>query len=134
MIDFWNRFRRDRLAVYSLGVIALFVAAAILASMLAPYDPSAQFFDGLTPEGSPLPPSARFWFGTDTNGRDQFSRLLCHRQPLNLHPFQHPHHIPKFEYYTSLSRSLSFILNHYPEINAIPATKAGYPATASRRV
>lgn len=76
MIDFWNRFRRDRLAVYSLGVIALFVASAILAGLLAPYDPSAQFFDGLTPEGSPLPPSARFWFGTDTNGRDQFSRLL----------------------------------------------------------
>jgi peptide/nickel transport system permease protein len=76
MIDFWNRFRRDRLAAYSLGVIALFVAAAILARLLAPYDPSAQFFDGLTAEGSPLPPSARFWFGTDTNGRDQFSRLL----------------------------------------------------------
>jgi peptide/nickel transport system permease protein len=76
MIDFWNRFRRDRLAVFSLGVIALFVAAAILASVLAPYDPSVQFFDGLTLEGSPLPPSARFWFGTDTNGRDQFSRLL----------------------------------------------------------
>jgi peptide/nickel transport system permease protein len=76
MIDFWNRFRRDRLAVFSLGIIALFVAAAILASVLAPYDPSVQFFDGLTLEGSPLPPSARFWFGTDTNGRDQFSRLL----------------------------------------------------------
>jgi peptide/nickel transport system permease protein len=76
MIDFWNRFRRDRLAVYSLGVIALFVVAAILASILAPYDPSEQFFDGLTLEGSPLPPGARFWFGTDTNGRDQFSRLL----------------------------------------------------------
>ena len=76
MIDFWNRFRRDRLAVYSLGVIALFVAAAILAALLAPYNPSEQFFDGLTPEGSPLPPSERFWFGTDTNGRDQFSRLL----------------------------------------------------------
>lgn len=76
MIDFWNRFRRDRLAVYSLGVIALFVAAAFLASLIAPYDPSAQFFDGLTLEGSPLPPSQRFWFGTDTNGRDQFSRLL----------------------------------------------------------
>jgi peptide/nickel transport system permease protein len=76
MMDFWNRFRRDRLAVYSLGVIALFVAAAIMANLLAPYDPSAQYFDGLTLEGSPLPPSARFWFGTDTNGRDQFSRLL----------------------------------------------------------
>jgi peptide/nickel transport system permease protein len=76
MIDFWSRFRRDRLAFYSLGVIALFVAAAIFARLLAPYDPSAQFFDGLTLEGSPLPPSARFWFGTDTNGRDQLSRLL----------------------------------------------------------
>ena len=76
MFDFWKRFRRDRLAVYSLGVIGLFVAAAILAGLLAPYDPSQQFFDGLTLEGSPLPPSARFWFGTDTNGRDQFSRLL----------------------------------------------------------
>jgi peptide/nickel transport system permease protein len=40
------------------------------------YKPSEQFFDGLTLEGSPLPPGARFWFGTDTNGRDQFSRLL----------------------------------------------------------
>jgi peptide/nickel transport system permease protein len=76
MINFWNRFGRDRLAVFSLGVIVLFVAAAILASVIAPYDPSQQFFDGLTLEGSPLPPSARFWFGTDTNGRDQFSRLL----------------------------------------------------------
>jgi peptide/nickel transport system permease protein len=76
MFDFWKRFRRDRLAVYSLGVIGLFVAAAILAGWLAPYDPSQQFFDGLTLEGSPLPPSTRFWFGTDTNGRDQFSRLL----------------------------------------------------------
>jgi peptide/nickel transport system permease protein len=76
MLDFWNRFRRDRLAVFSLGVITLFVSASILAPLFAPYDPSAQFFDGLTLEGSPLPPSARFWFGTDTNGRDQFSRLL----------------------------------------------------------
>jgi peptide/nickel transport system permease protein len=76
MIEFWNRFRRDRLAVYSLGVIALFLIAAIMASTLAPYDPSEQFFDGLTLEGSPLPPNGQFWLGTDTNGRDQFSRLL----------------------------------------------------------
>ena len=56
MSDFWKRFRRDRLAVFGLGVIVIFVAAAILAPWLAPYDPSEQFFDGLTLEGSPLPP------------------------------------------------------------------------------
>mgnify|MGYP003381876365 CR=1 FL=1 len=76
MSDFWHRFRRDRIAVYSLGVIAIFILAALMAPIIAPYNPSEQFFDGLTLEGSPLPPSTRFWFGTDTNGRDQFSRLL----------------------------------------------------------
>ena len=76
MSGLWARFCRDRLAVGGLCVILLFVAAAVLAAALAPYDPSEQFFDGLTLEGAPLPPGARFWFGTDTNGRDQFSRLI----------------------------------------------------------
>lgn len=73
---FRRKFRRDRLAQAAFVLIFVFVAAAVFAPVLAPYNPSEQFFDGLTPEGSPLPPSARFWFGTDTNGRDQFSRLL----------------------------------------------------------
>jgi peptide/nickel transport system permease protein len=76
MKDYWTRFRRDRLALCGLIVIVVFIAAAIMAPVIAPYSPSEQFFDGLTLEGSPLPPNARFWFGTDTNGRDQFSRLL----------------------------------------------------------
>ena len=76
MQAFWKRFRRDRLAVFGLAIITVLVSAALLAPWLAPYDPSEQFFDGLTLEGAPLPPGERFWFGTDTNGRDQFSRLL----------------------------------------------------------
>jgi len=76
MGDTWKRFRRDRLAMAGLVIIFIFACAAILAPVIAPYDPSEQFFDGLTLEGSPLPPGWRFWFGTDTNGRDQFSRLL----------------------------------------------------------
>jgi peptide/nickel transport system permease protein len=76
MGSFWKRFRKDRTAVAGLIVIAIVTLAALLAPAIVPYDPSQQFFDGLTLEGSPLPPSARFWFGTDTNGRDQFSRLL----------------------------------------------------------
>jgi peptide/nickel transport system permease protein len=76
MKSFWFRFRRDRLALAGLAIIAVLVTAGFAASLIAPYDPNEQFFDGLTLEGSPLPPSLRFWFGTDTNGRDQFSRLL----------------------------------------------------------
>ncbi|MFN4140367.1 ABC transporter permease [Aestuariivirga sp.] len=76
MDETWKRFRRDKLAVAGLLIIIVFVAAAVAAPVLAPYNPSEQFFDGLTLEGSPLPPNERFWFGTDTNGRDQFSRLL----------------------------------------------------------
>ena len=76
MSSFWKRFSKDKVALFGLAVIVVVVLAALLAPMLAPYDPSEQFFDGLTLEGSPLPPSERFWFGTDTNGRDQLSRLL----------------------------------------------------------
>ena len=76
MVEFWKRFRRDRLALIGLVVIAVFIAAAVAAPLLAPFDPSEQFFDGLTLQGSPLPPNSLYWFGTDTNGRDQFSRLL----------------------------------------------------------
>ena len=76
MREFWTRFRKDRLATTGLVVIVVFIVAAIGAPRFAPFDPTEQFFDGLTLEGSPLPPNDRFWFGTDTNGRDQFSRLL----------------------------------------------------------
>ena len=72
----WARFARDRAASVGLAIIILFTVAAAAAHWIAPYDPTEQFFDGLTLEGAPLPPSSRFWFGSDTNGRDQFSRLL----------------------------------------------------------
>lgn len=76
MSSFWKRFSKDRVALFGLAVIVIVVLAALLAPVVAPYDPAEQFFDGLTLEGSPLPPNERFWFGTDTNGRDQLSRLL----------------------------------------------------------
>ncbi len=76
MGEAWKRFRRDRLAVASLGAILLLGAVAIAAPWLAPYDPAQQFFDGLTLEGAPLPPGPRFWLGTDLLGRDLLSRLI----------------------------------------------------------
>lgn len=71
-----GRLLRRPLALSGLVVILVVVLAALLAPWLAPFDPYEQFFDGLTLEGAPLPPDARFWFGTDLVGRDLLSRLI----------------------------------------------------------
>lgn len=67
---------RRPLAAFGLIVILSITAVAILAPLVAPYDPAEQFFDGLSLEGSPLPPSAQYWLGTDLLGRDLLSRLI----------------------------------------------------------
>lgn len=64
------------LAVFGLIIVLLTVIFALFAPWLTPYEPDAQMFDGLTIEGAPLPPSAKFWLGTDLLGRDLFSRLV----------------------------------------------------------
>jgi peptide/nickel transport system permease protein len=59
------------LNVVALALIAVFAACAVLAPLLAPYDPLAQEL------GSRLqPPSAQHWLGTDSLGRDIASRIL----------------------------------------------------------
>src|SRR5690606_23142209 len=52
------------------------IIVSVLAPVLAPHDPSQQFFDGLTLEGDPLPPGGEFVLGTDLLGRDLLSRLI----------------------------------------------------------
>jgi len=68
-----RRFSENRLAVYSIYVILFFYAAAILAPILAPYDPAA-IPDVMT--NRYLSPSWVHPFGTDEFGRDLFSRAL----------------------------------------------------------
>ena len=60
----------------ALGIIVLVLILAVCAPWIAPYAPEDQPFDGLSPDGAPLPPSAQYWLGTDTLGRDLLSRLL----------------------------------------------------------
>ena len=62
--------------VIALAIIALMIFIAIFAPYLAPYAPENQPLDGLSDDGAPLPPSALYWLGTDTLGRDLLSRLL----------------------------------------------------------
>jgi peptide/nickel transport system permease protein len=67
----WRRLLRRRSAVFGLVVIVLFLAVAILAPVIAPYDPTQQSWTSIR-----KPPSWQHWFGTDESGRDLFSRVI----------------------------------------------------------
>lgn len=70
-VEFVKTILRNRLAALGLLIVGVLVVVALLAPWLAPYDPEAQFSDAAR-----QPPSARYLFGTDTIGRDNFSRIL----------------------------------------------------------
>jgi len=72
----WRGLLRRPLAMAGLVIALAFVILAIGAPVFAPYAPEEQFFDGLTLEGSPLPPNERFLLGTDLLGRDLLSRMI----------------------------------------------------------
>jgi peptide/nickel transport system permease protein len=66
-----TRFLRRPAAVAGLVVIVIFAAAAILAPLIAPFDPTATSWSAIRKA-----PSAVHWMGTDENGRDVLSRVL----------------------------------------------------------
>ncbi len=76
MSEAWRRFKKDKVAVAGAVVIVAISLAAALAPFIAPYDPYELYFEGLSLQGAPRPPDGVFWLGTDTLGRDLFSRLL----------------------------------------------------------
>lgn len=67
---------RQPAALFGLAVVLLVVVLALAAPVIAPFNPDEQMFDGLTLEGAPMPPGGPFLLGTDTLGRDLFSRML----------------------------------------------------------
>jgi peptide/nickel transport system permease protein len=68
---FWRQFRRNQLALAGGVVVFLLTVAAVLASVIAPYDPGAYDVRQIL-----LPPSSAHWLGTDQIGRDVLSRML----------------------------------------------------------
>jgi peptide/nickel transport system permease protein len=66
-----RRLLRRKGAVVGLIVLALFIAAALLAPLIAPYDPNAQTWTAVR-----RAPSAAHWFGTDDVGRDVLARVI----------------------------------------------------------
>jgi len=66
-----RRFKRRKGAVFALAVIAIFVAAAVLAPLISPYNPDLQTWSAVRKA-----PSALHWFGTDDVGRDVLARVI----------------------------------------------------------
>jgi len=67
----WSRLCQRKSALVGLAIVVLLVAMAVLAPLLAPYDPAQQGWTSVR-----KPPSALHWFGTDESGRDLFSRVV----------------------------------------------------------
>ena len=92
--DSWRRLTKNKGAVFSLVIVIAIILLAILAPVIAPFDPleqNAQFanlparipglfrglrngIDGYAQQG--VPEGVNFYFGTDNLGRDLFSRVL----------------------------------------------------------
>ena len=69
--DTWQRFRRNRLALVGLVVVALLAVAAAGAPWLAPADPAKQSLIEKRAQ-----PSEKFLLGADEFGRDILSRII----------------------------------------------------------
>ena len=67
----WRRLRRNRMAMFGLGIVIGLILVGLLANLVAPYDPSS-----IDLQNRLQPPSRAHLFGTDDFGRDIFSRTL----------------------------------------------------------
>jgi len=71
----WRRFRKHKLAMTGLIVIIVITLSAILAPVIAPYDPKEVRMDRV-PGGQPMAPCVEHPMGTDALGRDYLSRAI----------------------------------------------------------
>ncbi|HOT58733.1 MAG TPA: ABC transporter permease [Spirochaetales bacterium] len=70
--DFWRRFKKNKSAVFGLIVISILILCAVFANLISP----SEFVTKQNPSIRLQPPSAEHWFGTDTYGRDVFTRII----------------------------------------------------------
>ena len=72
--DAWLRFRRNRLAMLGLILLAFLAIGAIFGPVIS-YHFGGKTFDHQDYANFNKPPSAEYWFGTDQLGRDIFTRV-----------------------------------------------------------
>jgi peptide/nickel transport system permease protein len=71
----WHKLIRNPGAIIGGVIIGVLLLTAIFAPLIAPSNPRAQNLDALN-HGSPVGPNSEHWFGVDTLGRDEFSRIV----------------------------------------------------------
>ena len=67
----WRRLLKRRGAVFGLLMVVFFIALALLAPWISPYDPLATSWSSIRKA-----PSMQHWFGTDDIGRDVLARVI----------------------------------------------------------
>ncbi|NJN84225.1 MAG: ABC transporter permease [Caldilineaceae bacterium] len=67
----WSQFKRHRMAVVGVVILTLLVLGAVFVSVISPYDPEKSSM-----RERREPPSLAHPMGTDTLGRDMFTRLM----------------------------------------------------------
>ncbi len=73
----YRRFTRNKLAVVGFAITLFFVVIALFAPLIAPHEPSEFFFvEGQNVYDKYAAPSSEHLLGTDSLGRDVFSRLV----------------------------------------------------------
>ena len=68
--DAWRRLRSNPIAMISLAVIVVLIVLCVIGPLLRGYD-----YVTMVPLDKNQPASGKYWWGTDTLGRDLFSRV-----------------------------------------------------------
>jgi peptide/nickel transport system permease protein len=73
-----KRYRHHRAAMLSSVVLLLITLACVFAGVIAPYaeNETVNVSEGSIQKAILVPPNSQFWFGTDSIGRDLYSRVL----------------------------------------------------------
>ena len=67
----WEQFKRHKVALIAIVIFTLMTVMCFLAPVIAPYD-----FDGIDLKYRKAPPSVEHFMGTDSLGRDMYTRIL----------------------------------------------------------
>lgn len=73
-LNFWRMFKKSRIGIVGLVMLAVILLMAIFAPLIAPYDSSST--ESVTIEDIYSAPNAAHWFGTDDAGQDVFSNFV----------------------------------------------------------